>query len=118
VNSDTPRPAAELRRVVAPDGLLRVAVPTAAHLGELREAAPLLGIEPDKERRVLARLAGAFCLTGREALEYALDLGRGEAGDLIGMLPGPRRDRAGRGAAPVGPLRTTVGVTLLSLAPV
>ncbi len=85
-----PRNPAEFARVLVPGGLLLVALPTAQHLAELRAHIPLLEIEPDKQERVIERLAGAFALTSATTLQYPLELPGAEATLLLQMTPSAR----------------------------
>jgi 23S rRNA (guanine745-N1)-methyltransferase len=76
-------PAAELARVLAPDGLLVVAVPGPDDLAALRvrlhgEATPLPGLAS-----VLPRLAPQFVLEERLALSWEVDLDRAGLDDLL-----------------------------------
>jgi 23S rRNA (guanine745-N1)-methyltransferase len=114
-----PRPPAELRRVVAPGGRLLVAVPTPDHLRELRATVPLLGIEPEKERRLVERLAGGFRLARRVTLEYELTLSDAEVTDLVGMTPSARHLPPTAGW-PVGAAggKVTAGFAVFSFVPV
>ncbi len=82
-----PRNAAEFARVVKRGGLLVVVIPHARHLEELRERLPLLGIEPEKRERVIARLGEAFRLEAERALDYRRALDAEDVRDLIGMTP-------------------------------
>ena len=61
---------AEFRRVLAPDGLLLVALPAAEDLIELREAVQGEGRERDRAERTIRDFAGAFTLTHREMFRH------------------------------------------------
>jgi len=82
-----PRNPVEFARVVVPHGRLLIVVPGESHLRGLREDLGLLGIEEDKEGRMLSRLAEWFELEDRRELAYALELDAAAAGDLVTMGP-------------------------------
>ena len=111
-----PRNAAEFARVLSPDGLLLVAIPTADHLASVRSRFGLLGIEADKEQRVVERFAGAFKLAGKDAVEYEVRLSGAEVRDLVQMTPSSwhtspeRKDKIAHGPGAT----TQVSVTLLA----
>lgn len=113
-----PRNPAEFARVLAPGGLLLVAIPAPAHLAELRAVLPLLAIEEQKRERVLAQLAGSFALAATRELAYELALAPDEARLLITMTPSHHHlameelDRA----LPAAPLRVTAAFSILALA--
>jgi 23S rRNA (guanine745-N1)-methyltransferase len=85
-----PRSEAEFSRVLAPNGLLVVAIPGERHLWELRQTLPMIGIEPEKERRLAERLGGAFQQTERTELVYEITLDGAAAADLVAMTPSRR----------------------------
>jgi 23S rRNA (guanine745-N1)-methyltransferase len=112
-----PRNAAEIRRVLAPDGTLIVASPGPGHLLELRQSLGLIGID----ERKAARLADAFGGYARSAVtpvRYPLRLGRADLTDLVAMGPSARHigadDLAGRVAALPAPVTVTVDVEVRS----
>ncbi|HEX6992524.1 MAG TPA: methyltransferase domain-containing protein [Gammaproteobacteria bacterium] len=82
-----PRNAAEFARVVRDGGLLVVVIPGAGHLQELRGRLPLLGIEPGKRERAIARLGAAFRLESEQAVEYRRELEAEDVLDLLRMTP-------------------------------
>lgn len=86
LNVFAPRNGPEMRRVLAPQGILIVVAPTPAHLRELREAARLLEVDPSKQERLSATLAG-FDLAGEETIRWRLDLAATQAENLILMGP-------------------------------
>lgn len=81
-----PRNPAEFARVLAPGGRLVVAVPTPAHLAELRSRYGLLGVADDKAEAVLASLPG-WSLERLDSLVRPLRLTAGEVSDVIAMGP-------------------------------
>jgi 23S rRNA (guanine745-N1)-methyltransferase len=85
-----PRNAAEFARVVAPGGLLLVAIPRPDHLAELRAGADLLAIEEHKEERVIERFARTFELARTTAMAYEVEPGDEDLVDLLLMTPNYR----------------------------
>lgn len=86
LNVFAPRNAAEIARVLTPDGRLVVVAPTSAHLGELVSALDLLTVAEDKASRVTASLPG-FRVSEQDTREFAMSLGHGEVLALVGMGP-------------------------------
>jgi 23S rRNA (guanine745-N1)-methyltransferase len=84
------RSAAEFARVLRAGGILLVALPLPHHLAELRARLSLVGIEPDKEAQVAAKLEGAFELTQDVTVAQQLILGPDALVDLVGMTPSAR----------------------------
>lgn len=85
-----PRNAGEFQRVLSPQGILLLAVPTSRHLGELRERMGLLGIDPDKEQRLADALSPHFQSLGVTPLEWRMELGHSDVLDLVSMGPTAR----------------------------
>jgi 23S rRNA (guanine745-N1)-methyltransferase len=108
-----PRNAAEIRRVLAPDGTLLVATPGAGHLAELRQALGLIGIDERKTER-LAEAYGGYADSSVTPVRYELRLGHAELTDLVAMGPSARHiaadELAGRVAALPAPVAVTVDV--------
>jgi 23S rRNA (guanine745-N1)-methyltransferase len=108
-----PRNAAEIRRVLAPDGALLVAAPGANHLIELRRPLGLIGIDERKSAR-LADAYGDYARSAVTAVRYQLRLGHADLTDLAAMGPSARHAGAdilaGRVAALPAPVRVTVDV--------
>jgi 23S rRNA (guanine745-N1)-methyltransferase len=108
-----PRNAAEIRRVLAPDGTLLVATPGAGHLAELRQALGLIGIDERKAER-LAEAYGGYADSSVTPVRYELRLGHAELTDLVAMGPSARHiaadELAGRVAALPAPVTVTVDV--------
>jgi 23S rRNA (guanine745-N1)-methyltransferase len=117
LNVFAPRNAAELDRVLAPDGRLVVVSPTSAHLGELVSALDLLTVGEDKAARVSASLPG-FAVSTQDVCEFTMSLGHEEVLALVGMGPSAWHVdadalRARVAALPV-PVRVTASVTVTS----
>lgn len=114
----SPRNPSEFARVLAPGGRLVVAHPRADHLAELRAAVPdMVGIDPEKERRLHAALDPLFTEDHRQELAFEVALTPDRAADLIGMTPSARHvsaaDRSERLAAEGAlPAAVTAAVTV------
>lgn len=87
ISSFAPRPAAEIQRILAPQGLLAVVTPAAGHAGELRRHLPLLAIEPDKLRRLDRRLSGCFSLILRQECIFQMRLDQDDIAAFVAMGP-------------------------------
>lgn len=81
-----PRNAEELARVLAPGGVLLVAVPGPEHLTELVEPLGMLRVDPRKQERLAQRL-GAFERGAVREVRETLRLDRAAARDLVLMGP-------------------------------
>jgi 23S rRNA (guanine745-N1)-methyltransferase len=116
-----PRNGAEFRRVLHPDGRLLVVTPRPDHLAELVEALGLIGVDPDKERRLDVSLGRWFRV--RQSDEYARPLALAHAAvrRLVGMGPSarhlPATLLAERIAALPEPVSVTASVRLTVYAP-
>jgi 23S rRNA (guanine745-N1)-methyltransferase len=106
-----PRNAAEIRRVLAPDGTLIVATPGPDHLMELRQSLGLIGIDERKAAR-LADAYGGYARTAVTAVRYQLRLGHADLTDLVAMGPSARHVGADALAARVAALPAPVTVTV------
>lgn len=106
-----PRNAAEIRRVLAPDGTLLVATPGADHLAELREALGLIGIDERKTER-LAEAYGGYADSSVTPVRCELRLGHAELTDLVAMGPSARHIAADELAGRVAALPAAVTVTV------
>lgn len=82
-----PRSPAEFARVLAPEGIALVAIPSEAHLASARAQLGLLDIQQDKERQLLDGFAIGFALAERTELRYPIDLDVESASDLVQMGP-------------------------------
>ena len=81
-----PRNAAEIDRILAPDGTLIITVPGHAHLRELRQPLGLIGIDRRKSRR-LADAFRSFAQSGATRLRYRLRLDQAALTALVTMGP-------------------------------
>ncbi|MCY7417821.1 MAG: hypothetical protein LH650_04865 [Chloroflexi bacterium] len=81
-----PRDGGQMRRVLAPDGVLLVVTPAARHLGELRGVPGMLRVDEHKQERLERSLAG-FRLAERHAVEWRMSLDRAAARDVVMMGP-------------------------------
>lgn len=87
LNMLAPRNGSEFERVIAPGGLLFVAIPTKEHLEDLRDTFGLLGIEEDKEQRVIHQFGIPFQHIKTCHIGYDVLLSQTDVIDLIMMGP-------------------------------
>ena len=85
-----PRPARELARTLRPGGKLIVAVPTQAHLEEVRKSLRLLNVDPEKEVRLAASLSPRFQQVEVESVRWGMMLDRSVIAALVNMGPSAR----------------------------
>jgi 23S rRNA (guanine745-N1)-methyltransferase len=85
-----PRPARELARTLRPGGKLIVAVPTQAHLEEVRKSLRLLNVDPEKEVRLAASLSPRFQQVEVESVRWGMMLERSVIAALVNMGPSAR----------------------------
>ena len=85
-----PRNGPEFRRVLRPDGALLVVTPAADHLAELVGAYDLIGVDPDKARRVGDSVGARFAVESTRTLRHEMRLDAAEIRTLIGMTPSAR----------------------------
>lgn len=111
----SPRNATEIRRMLAPSGILVVTTPTPRHLVELVGTLGLVTVDDRKEERLDAQLHD-FERASSTPVEYAIELSHDEVLDAILMGPSARHvdaaDLAGRVARLAAPVRVTVSVTV------
>ncbi len=82
-----PRNLPEFARVLTGQGLLVVVTPTATHLAGLRDRHGLLGIEPDKDDRLLRSAVGLFEPIARHRIDYVVPATAAQVRDLVAMGP-------------------------------
>jgi 23S rRNA (guanine745-N1)-methyltransferase len=115
LNVFAPRNPSEFARILTPGGFLVVVTPTRQHLRELRAIAPLLDIEENKQRRVVARMAKYFAFAGASTLEYDIELDNADLTHLAQMTPSARHlsPQTLEGPRKQAGFRTRVGFALL-----
>jgi 23S rRNA (guanine745-N1)-methyltransferase len=113
LNVFAPRNGAEFRRVLRPDGVLLVVTPTAEHLRELVASYGMIGVDPDKDRRVRGSLDDYFRIKWTKVLAKTLHLTALEARTLIGMTPSAHHGTS----APDREVTVTAEVTLGAYSP-
>ncbi len=106
-----PRNPAEIRRVLAPGGLLIIASPGQEHQRELRESLGLIGIDERKGER-LADAFRDFGLAAVTPVRYRLRLAHADLVNLVAMGPSARHLGAGELAARVAARPAPVAVTV------
>jgi 23S rRNA (guanine745-N1)-methyltransferase len=111
LNVFAPRNGREFRRVLSADGALVVVTPGPDHLTEIVDALGLLGVDPAKEERLAARLAG-FAPARRRAARATLTLRHPEIATLVGMGPSAWHVPADEVAAAIAALPDPMTVTL------
>ncbi|MDP2183744.1 MAG: methyltransferase type 11 [Actinomycetota bacterium] len=82
-----PRNPLEFARVLEPGGSALIAIPTDSHLAGLRNELGLIGIQDDKEQRVLGRFSDDFTLESRLEIEFPIRLTPNAVQDLVEMGP-------------------------------
>ena len=87
LNIFAPRNPAEFARVLAPDGLLLVAIPAPEHLLQLRSALQLLNIEEHKQEKLRELFAADFDFVTASDLSYTLHLKHDEIVLAVMMTP-------------------------------
>ncbi len=107
------RNPSELRRVLAPQGRLLVALPGPDDLIELREAVLGEGRRLDRVDRAVAELAGSFELESRDALRYQRRLAGDSLRDLLALTYRGARDSQRRRAGELTALDVTMSRDLL-----
>ena len=90
INIFAPRNPAEFNRVLSPRGRLLIVVPGPNHLAAVREALPLLSMQPGKQAEVARQLAPSFRLLTTEHLEHTLQLDAAAVADVVAMTPNAR----------------------------
>ncbi|MBB1244205.1 methyltransferase domain-containing protein [Streptomyces durbertensis] len=112
LNVFAPRDAAELRRVLRPDGTLLAVVPRPDHLAELVGALDLLRVEEEKADRLADRLAPHLLPADRREITATLTLDHTAVRQVVAMGPNSWHQDPARLAARVAELPPTVTTTL------
>jgi len=95
LNVFAPRNAAEMKRVLRPDGRLVVVTPNTDHLLELVTTLDLITVDSEKDRRLADQLGGDFDQVDSESLRCTQPVTADAVVDLIAMGPtGARRSLA------------------------
>jgi 23S rRNA (guanine745-N1)-methyltransferase len=110
-----PRGAAEIRRILAPGGVVLAVTPTGSHLAELREPLGLLRIDPGKADRLADDLGVRE--SERHAIEATIELSRDEALLVAAMGPSAHHDRATADLPDTIAVTLSVELTVLCCAP-
>lgn len=108
-----PRNAVEFARVLSSDGHLVVATPAPDHLAGLRSHYGLLGLEDDKQAKLVAGLADRFRLAGSGTVRAGSVLEPPLVDDLIGM--GPNAHHSPPRATGAEHVEIAVEVTIFSI---
>jgi 23S rRNA (guanine745-N1)-methyltransferase len=82
-----PRNAAEFHRALHSDGLLAVVTPSPGHLAELVPLLGLIGVDPEKDRRLDAALRTSFRLDQQSEHRRTMALTHTDVGRLVSMGP-------------------------------
>jgi len=106
----SPRNGPEFARVLTGHGRLVVAVPDADHLAGLVEPLGLIGVDPDKGRRLAENLADAFDVVSERHVTWVMRLTRAEAATLVAMTPSARHVTSAAVEAGLRPLADPVEV--------
>jgi SAM-dependent methyltransferase len=116
-----PRNAAEFHRVLRPDGLLLVVTPQPDHLAELVGQLGLIGVDPDKDRRLGSTFDQRFRLVDELPLRRQLSLSHDSAARFVAMGPSAwhtdARQLSERLSSLPEPVLTTLSVTVRTYRP-
>jgi len=113
INVFAPRNAAELRRILRPDGRLVVVTPTTDHLAELVTHLGLLSVDSEKDARLRDQLDGDFTLESAAPYREVMSLSPDDARALVLMGPSAWHvDRAAVENALSEPVDVTLSTTV------
>ncbi|MGW1995619.1 putative RNA methyltransferase [Embleya sp. NPDC001921] len=122
LNVFAPRNPPELHRILAAEGTLVVAAPTAGHLAELVPALGLLQVDPDKQERIDAKLAPWFTVRERHTHTFTMALDHTAIATVVAMGPSAWHTDPGRLRSAIAelanPLAVTASVTVSAYDPV
>jgi len=90
LNVFAPRPASELHRILHRHGRLIVAFPAPHHMQQVRDAIPMLNIDPSKESRISRTLDSGFRLAHRRSCQWTMDLQHNDLSAYVRMGPTAR----------------------------
>ena len=110
-----PRGAAEIRRVLAGDGIVLAVTPTERHLHELREPLGMLDVQPGKAERLAADLG--LTERDRHTIESRMQLTSHEAQLAARMGPAGFHERRTRQLPEALTATLSVQLTVLSFTP-
>lgn len=105
-----PRRGEQIRRVLAPGGVLLTVTPQPGHLSQVRGVLGLLDVAPDKESRLASTLSG-LSMIDRVTVSYEMSLGRADVEHLALMGPSAFHVPAEEMAARVAALPQVTAVT-------
>lgn len=87
LNVFAPRNAAEMDRILRPDGALIVVTPNQDHLGALVSALGLLQVDEHKQDRLGEQLGGRFSLVTRTVRDFSMSLAHNDIRTVVSMGP-------------------------------
>ena len=111
-----PRNAAEIARVLQPDGVYVVVTPTSRHLRQLVEPLGMVGVDDAKPRRLGDALSGRFERISSESVDFTMELPAADIEAVAAMGPSAFHrtpaQRADAIAALPDPMIVTASVTV------
>jgi 23S rRNA (guanine745-N1)-methyltransferase len=109
-----PRNAAEIARILRPDGVFVLATPDPHHLGELVDPLGLIAVDPRKDERVTASVTAHLVTAGTTHVHRSRPLDRAAVRSLVAMGPSadhiPPEELDRRVTQLPEPTRVTLGV--------
>jgi len=110
-----PRNPQEYRRVLAPGGELHVVIPAPDHLIELRDAGAVLGLQQEKETRLVEQLgATGWRPTWRHPIRHVVEPTEAMVDAVVAMGPSAHHHRVTAGPAAT---QLTISVVVLGFSP-